>query len=64
MGINGHSGKHQRRQLVDERLAASRRHDDERVAPFEDGVDRRPLTLLEILMAKSVNQNPTRPGLR
>ena len=27
------AGKHQRRQLIDERLAAARRHDDERVAP-------------------------------
>ena len=46
--------EHQRGQLIDERLAAARRHDDERVAPGEHGVDRLPLAFLEILMAKAL----------
>lgn len=35
--------EHESRQLVDERLAASRRHHDERVAALQEGIDGLPL---------------------
>src|SRR5581483_9582920 len=44
----------QRRQLVDERLAAARRHHDERVSTLQHRVDRLPLAVLKITMAKAV----------
>ena len=39
--------EHQRRQLIDERLTAAGRHDDERVAAREHRLDRLPLVLSE-----------------
>ena len=59
---DGQPGKHQRGQLVDERFAAARRHDDERVVSVEDGVDRFPLAFLEILMAEAIDENAPRFG--
>ena len=56
--------EHQRGQLVDERLAAARRHDDQRVSSAEYGVDRFPLAFLEILMAEAIGEDSTRFGAK
>ena len=52
------------RQLIDERFSASRRHHDERVASFEQRVDRLPLTFPEITMAEALAQQLANFGFR
>ena len=53
---DGEPVEHQRGELVDERLAAPRRHDDERVPPLEQRLHRLPLAMLEIGMPKLLPQ--------
>jgi hypothetical protein len=61
---DGEPGEHQRRELVDERLPAPRRHDDERVVPLEHRADRLPLAFLEFAMAESLDEYATSLGLK
>jgi hypothetical protein len=49
--------QHQRRELVDERLAAARGHDDERVAPPEHLLDRLELAELEVVEAEPLGED-------
>ena len=52
--------QHQGRQLVDDRLAASRGHDDERVATAEDGANGLPLPTTKIGMPEAIAERGDR----
>src|SRR5512143_610668 len=57
------SGQRECGKLIDERLAASRRHHDECIATIKECVDRLPLAFAEIIMAKALTQQSTSLGL-
>lgn len=50
-------------ELIDERLAASGRHDDESVSSIEESFDRLPLSSPEIIMAEALTQQSASVGL-
>src|SRR3954467_5753709 len=61
---DGESGEQQRWELVDERLAAAGRHDDERIFSGENSSDRFPLAILEFSMAEALSEYAESAALR
>jgi hypothetical protein len=53
-------GQHEGGELVDERLAAARGHDDERVRAAQHGLDRLVLPVLEVVVAEALREDAPR----
>ena len=61
---NGKPGQHQCGELVDERLPASSRHHDDRIAPVQQRLHRLPLAWLELHVPEALREYITRASGR